>query len=917
MISDYLSALQSNLKPTLKKYRYVFLIFCTIISPNSFAKFISTANSFYELHDQIEYFSETSPTDNFSITQAINHKNWKISDNPIPNFGFQERAYWFKIDLEYIDLSKKDWLLEVRAPLLDNIDVYYVKNNKPFTRFGTGDSKSFDNRPIAHRNFLFPINLRNAEKITIYFRISSIKGAIFFPLYLWEANTFYLSELDTLLIYGCFYGLMMVLVLYNLFIFISTRELSYLYYVACMLCGLLISANLQGLDYQYLWPTWVDWQQKSSTTLGALVITVGLLFTVEFLNLKQTLPRYYHIILIIVGISFIDSISSTLDLGNPFFTTILGIIGASLAMLLGIMAQINGNQSARFYNYAWFGLLLGGSGLAFAHLGLIPFNIYTEHGVMIGFSAQGLFFSFALADRINRLQSEQIQLRNNAENSQKNIEQIIGALPNLLVITDQQLHIKQVNKYLLNRLNYTEVDLLGHPLHKLFFELNSNTSINQLFSKNLSSAIETTYQTKEGIGLTVLFSYAPLNDGYICTAQDLTELKNIEKERNIAQDRLIQAQRVKTIGTLAGGIAHDMNNILTPVVGCTDLVLQNIASDDPNRVLLEQVMKASERAKDLVKQILNFSRPSEEDQKPLKLQTVITDALELVRAVVPNTIQINTQIGNEYPLIEANYGQIHQIIINLCTNASHAMINRSGHINVILKNCEFTSIQQLNHIILPEGKYLKLTVEDNGSGMDAQIQAKIFDPFFTTKEQGEGTGLGLSIVSSIISHHNGYIDLESELAKGTAFHIYFPVKTNLKENTEETKKTAVEMGKEHILFVDDEEAIAFMMQHMLEQLGYKITAFTSSQSALENFQADINKYDLIITDQTMPVVSGTEMLQHMQALKKDLRGIIITGSGGNQAKQFCKNKGNNFIVLNKPILLPELSANVRELLDIN
>ncbi|MBW1796685.1 MAG: response regulator, partial [Deltaproteobacteria bacterium] len=397
-------------------------------------------------------------------------------------------------------------------------------------------------------------------------------------------------------------------------------------------------------------------------------------------------------------------------------------------------------------------------------------------------------------------------------------------------------------------------------------------------------------------------------DGLI---EDIHERKEAEEAKVKLEVQLRQAQKMEAIGTLAGGIAHDFNNILFAIFGFVELTTSDLPEGSQGRKNLGQVLKAANRAKDLIRQVLTFSRQVEQERKPLQLQLIVKEGLKLLRATLPTTIEIRHNIDKERGYIMADPTQVHQVIMNLCTNANHAMRQNGGLLEVSLQNVNFgppwcdrrcrqvsatkpglgqglrnadwkrdknrSKIQIPNSEIgLAPGPYVRLSVSDTGHGMDQATMERIFDPFFTTKPVGDGTGMGLATVHGIITSHGGAITVHSELEKGTTFDVYFP-RFESGVALEAEMAEPLPRGNERILFVDDEEPLVRMGQQMLERLGYHVTARTSSVEALEAFRAQPDRFDLVITDQTMPNMTGVELAKELMRIRPDIPIILITG----------------------------------------
>jgi PAS domain S-box-containing protein len=385
--------------------------------------------------------------------------------------------------------------------------------------------------------------------------------------------------------------------------------------------------------------------------------------------------------------------------------------------------------------------------------------------------------------------------------------------------------------------------------------------------------------------------------------RDITLQKRLE-------NRLQIAQKMEAIGTLAGGIAHDFNNILSPIIGYTELVLDEINHNSLAFKNLTQVNKAAHRARDLVQQILAFSRQSEKTPKPIMIQYVVNEALKLLRASIPSTVEFKTEINKNCPPVMADPSQIHQIVINLCSNAYHAMKKSGGVISIKVSDVDISDEDALHFGDIKQGNYIRLTVNDTGHGMDRKLVQRIFEPFFTTKEKGLGTGMGLSVVHGIVRDHNGYVDVYSEPNQGTTFHVYLPIIKSEEIIFESKKVDQVPRGHEHILLVDDEKAIVYMIKQMLESLGYQVTARTSSIEAFKAFENQPDKFDLVLTDQIMPNMTGELLARQISNIRIDIPIILCTGFSEFMDKEKLRLSGIDEVVL-KPVLKSELALAIR------
>lgn len=396
----------------------------------------------------------------------------------------------------------------------------------------------------------------------------------------------------------------------------------------------------------------------------------------------------------------------------------------------------------------------------------------------------------------------------------------------------------------------------------------------------------------------------------------ILEKKVEERTKALAHSerQLQQAMKLQAIGTLAGGIAHDFNNILSPIVGYTELTMDDIPEDSQARNYLERILKATNRAKELVQQILMFSRQNCQERKPLKVQNVIKEALKLLRATIPATVEINCDVGQDCGPIMGDPTQIHQVIMNLCTNAYHAMQETGGSLDVSLKEIDISYEQTRERLGMKLGKHLQLTVKDAGHGMEPEVLERIFEPYYTTKKQGKGTGLGLSVIDGIVKNHGGDITVSSQPGKGAVFNIYLPVIDHIDVETESAETTIAANGSERILLIDDEEQIIDFEQQILERLGYKVISKTDSEEALEEFAAQPDQFDLVITDMTMPKMTGDQLARKMMDIKPEIPVILCTGFNEAITEEKALAMGIDKFVM-KPIVKDKLANTIRAVLD--
>ncbi len=438
-----------------------------------------------------------------------------------------------------------------------------------------------------------------------------------------------------------------------------------------------------------------------------------------------------------------------------------------------------------------------------------------------------------------------------------------------------------------------------------------NSRINQLNQgRKKAPRMEQTALRMDNTPVSVETTAVPITfegkNGALVFVQDITERKQIEV-------RLQQAQKMEAIGALAGGIAHDFNNILFPIIGLSEMLLEDLPKDSPEHDNIIEIHRAARRAGDLVNQILSFSRQSEHKKIPLRIQQVLKEVSKLTRSTIPSNIEFHITLQKDCAPVLADPTNIHQIAMNLITNAYHAVEHNNGSIAVDLKQVQIDA-QECPDLDIHPGTYARMTVSDSGTGIPAEILPDIFNPYFTTKPQGKGTGLGLSVVFGIVKEHGGDIRVYSEVDKGTVFKVYLP--TIQKDSLPETPEPAViyPTGSERILLVDDEEQVVRMEKQMLERLGYQVTIRTSSVEALQAFKAAPTAYDLVITDMAMPNMTGDQLARHLIAIRKTIPVVICTGFSEQITMSRAKEMGIKGFLM-KPVVRSELASMIRTVLD--
>jgi len=517
--------------------------------------------------------------------------------------------------------------------------------------------------------------------------------------------------------------------------------------------------------------------------------------------------------------------------------------------------------------------------------------------------------------------SERIRAEENLRESEQKYRELANSLPQVVFEMDANGLITFVNRNAFDFFGYAQDDFdKGLTALQMLIPEDRDRALEniqqRLSGKELGSQ-EYTALRKDGRTSPIIVHVTPVirNNkpiGLRGIMIDITDRKLAEEEKKNLEVQLLHAQKMESIGTLAGGIAHDFNNILSAIIGFTEISISDLERGSWLFNNLQKVLNAGERAKDLVSQILAFSRQSDSKPKPVQVKLITKEALKLLRATLPTTIEIRQNLKSNSAAM-ADPTQIHQIIMNLCANAGGAMQEKGGELDVNIMDVDLDSEFIDRPFDVEPGTYIKISVSDTGHGIPPEIMERIFDPFFTTKEKGEGTGLGLSVVHGIIKSLGGTITVDSEPEKGSTFDVYIPAIESEAVFEPEIVST-LPVGTEKILFVDDEEFQVDLGEQVLKSLGYSVVTRTSSLEALGLFRAKPNDFDLVITDMTMPNMTGDKLAEELKRIKPDIPIILCTGFSAMIDEDKAKSIGIQAFVF-KPILKREIAQAIRKMLD--
>ena len=559
--------------------------------------------------------------------------------------------------------------------------------------------------------------------------------------------------------------------------------------------------------------------------------------------------------------------------------------------------------------YIFRSLLFSGSLLALALLAL-----HLSFGKLIGKLEHSRASLKKTVARLTREINERRLTEKELTKSKQEWERTFNAIGDIVAIMDSRLRIIKANKTAHTVLAAEPGTLSGRFCHEVFSNSSEPCTNCPAIATIDNCRVHSAEIYHDTLGKNFLITTSPVPDEngefnhIVHIAKDITEQRELE-------NRLRQSQKMEAIGTLAGGIAHDFNNILTAISGYTQLAL--LKADDKEKVVkdLNQVRNAAQRAKDLVKQILTFSRQTNKEQRPLQIAHLVRETLKLLRSSIPSSIELRQEISTPGNIL-ADAGQIQQVIMNLATNAYQAMQERGGSLGIFLHEVTISAKEIIAEPKIKPGNYIRLEVSDTGCGMDAETKAKIFEPYFTTKEMGKGTGLGLAVVHGIVTAHHGYITVYSEPGQGTTFHVYLPMvdQEPLAVPRQAVTSQTIGGGTEHLMLVEDEESIAALVTEVLQSYGYLVTSFADGKQAWHNFVEHALDYDLILTDMSMPHLSGLQLSEKVKEVRPDIPIILCSGYGEMVFKDKARAAGINRSI-QKPLELESLARIIREMLD--
>ncbi len=885
------------------------------------------------------------------------------------NIGFSYSTWWIRLSLKEKNISDGEYVLLYNSARTKTLDAY-INSPKGYSIYRAGNEHGFAARPIPDRIFAFPVTVKNGN-VDIFLKIKN-NYRIALDLKIINQKT-YLKKRS---FFDPFYGILLVFFLYNLILFIFIRGTEYLYYSGFLATCLFFLIAFDGTGFMFLWQNSPSWDDFALTGMLILQSFWMIFFFIKFTNSADLLPRATKF-LRFLAIMTIPAASLKILFPEhniilwtlPFLQLIVfTLISISLYMV------IRGSKSAIYFFSSLIILLCFSITTPLSSYGIIN-NSYIVHlGMHIGASINAIILSLGMAERNNniktvrevseknvkdqnlnlekkneeleeknyKLQTAMAELEATHEKTQSIMEElrisnrllwdnkqrlsgIVSNAPIGISITDIEGHLLQINDYALRMIGYTREEIIGRSFED-FTHPDDLAKGKKLYSMLTAGEINSyrldkRFIRKDNTEWCADVSASPIKSDkgeiteIIGLALDINEKIKAQAEYEKIEKQLWQAQKLDAVGTLAGGIAHDFNNILTAIIGYTELAISEIKHGVLNENNLQQILNASKRARDLIKQILTFNRQGNNLKVPQRIVPVIEETIKLIRATTPTMVDIKFIDNTERDIAICDTTQIQQVLLNLCTNANHAMMENGGILTISISNLEIKDEDASVHRV-KGGDFILITVSDTGTGMHREILERIFDPFFTTKDDEIGSGLGLSVARGIMLDHGGFINAESEEDKGSRFSLYIPLSTEPESLNEAKDQTeSLTGGNERLLIVDDELIIAEITKLIIQKLGYSVKTVADSLEALNIFQSSPGEFDLVITDQTMPRMSGISLAKEIKKIRPDIPVILCTGYSETTDSEKAKEQGITEF-LYKPVLAEDLAMAIRRALNL-
>jgi len=859
------------------------------------------------------------------------------------SFGFSSTAYWLRFTTQ-IDRTQEDTvLLQLEYPLIDHVSLFIPDGRGGFNEKVGGDSIAFSAREINYRKFLFVLPKSEGRTQTYFMRIQT-EGSVQIALSLWTATAF-IEEVDySNFILGIYYGIMLLLMAAALASYIKIRDRLFLYYALYLFTYLIFQLSLNGISYQYLWPELPWFTSRATSAFVGLVVIGGTLFSGSFLQIWEC--KRPIVTVLFYSLSVFGAISVLLSLfGNYSLAVRLasaaGLLFPPIVIIGAICSVVSGYRPARYFLVAWGVFVLGVFVTGLLYIGLLPETFITTYAIQLGSTFEVVLLGYALMDRIellyiqkenaikqageciNRLNyglETQVEKRTKQlSESEAQLRTLIKTLPDLVWWKDPAGIYMGCNPKFERYFGATQADIIG----KTDYDFVDN-KLADLFKAADKEAITA------GVPRFNIEELTFADDGHI----ELIETTKVPMQspegeligvlgvgRNISERRrseraLLNNQKMEAIGQLTGGIAHDFNNILAIIIGNLNILKRQLVVDKKIASRIDVIQKSAQRAADLTRQLLSFSRNKADQQSVIHINQVLIDMDSLIVHSVTPAIEVKHQYADDLWLTEVDPGDFQDAVINLIINARDAM-SGSGQLILQTTNCTLDEASCALRPELKAGDYVQLAVIDNGEGISSDQKSHIFEPFYTTKELGKGTGLGLAMVFGFIKRADGCVIVESEVGVGTTIRMYLPKSDGEVKNkvmTENDNINEQHRGRETILVVDDEEALLELAEEVLEELDYHVLTALNGKQALEILETEKN-IALLLSDVLMPGgINGYELAERAMEMNPALK--VLLASGYTSKSVIHKNQARfSMNMLTKPYNLSELTKRVRQLLD--
>ncbi|ACN15957.1 Faa [Desulforapulum autotrophicum HRM2] len=707
------------------------------------------------------------------------------------SFGYSTANFWFKFTANNPSTKTISWFLEYPYAVVDHFEFFH-SGPEGFTSTKGGDLHPFSLRPVDYRTMVVPVTLPPGAH-TFYFRIHS-GGAIVSAVTAWGKSAFEHHRTLDLALNWIYCGIMLATIIYCLLIFVSLRQSAFLFLAFFVSAITFFTLVHTGLAFQYLWPESTKWANLCHPLSGFAAISGAVLFTRSFLHTKKHLPLFDTILKTFIAGSVV-LIFISFFVPYPFMTRALMVMACLMGLAMtfsGIMLVFKQIRRAGFYLLAWSPFIVTIALMVIKSFGLIRNNLFTDSMVPISSALVAILLSFALIDNVKIMILEREKFLKDIDNSEKmyrmlaeNVKDVIWRLDlktmKLIYITPSVEEMmgytpKEAEGFIFKEMlprnagknawkaiqegMQKSASCTGETRHAFTIELECYNKARQIFWTETTT---TFVQDKQGNPIEM-----------IGITRDITERKKAEAENRALEIQLNQSRKMEAIGTLAGGIAHDMNNIIGAILGYAELSINETDRQTRMYHRLHRIIKGCDRARDLVQGILTFSRQDSRVLQTIAIYPVVNEVLKLIRVTLPSNISIDDASMDETLMIKADPTQVHQVIMNLCTNAGYAMGKKGGLLKISIQREIIQQETAQKQIHLLPGSYVKLTVSDTGHGMPHETMAHIFEPFFTTKPMGSGTGLGLAMVHGIMEELGGKVHVLSESGQGTLFTLFFP-----------------------------------------------------------------------------------------------------------------------------------------------